>query len=73
MAKPKVPGRRSGRFFKKWDLLLLDIDEPGCGGLDMLKEARQRLPVVILSRLPEDKIAARAFRLGASGYIQKEK
>jgi DNA-binding NarL/FixJ family response regulator len=60
---------------KIWDVLLLDIDELGCGGLDMLKEAnpaRQRIPAIILTRLPEDGFAACAFRLGACGYVQKE-
>lgn len=60
---------------KKYDLVVLDIKMPGKSGLDALKEIKQhrpKLPVVILSMHPEDQIAIRAMRAGASGYLTKE-
>lgn len=57
-----------------YDLVLLDISMPGKGGLDVLKELkdrRARLPVLILSMHPEEQYAVRALRSGASGYLTK--
>jgi len=58
------------------DLILLDINMPGVSGFDVLKgvkadERLKRVPVVMLtsSELPAD--IARAYELGASGYISK--
>jgi two-component system invasion response regulator UvrY len=59
----------------RYDLVVLDIKMPGKSGLDALKEIKQhqpRLPVVILSMQPEDQLAVRAMRAGASGYLTKE-
>lgn len=57
-----------------WDLLLLDINLPGRGGLEVLAEA-QRLcpstPVLVLSMYPESEFAVRAFKLGAAAYLNK--
>jgi two-component system invasion response regulator UvrY len=58
-----------------YDLVVLDIKMPGKSGLDALKEIkghRPKLPVVILSMHPEDQLAIRAMRAGASGYLTKE-
>ncbi len=60
---------------KSYDLVVLDVKMPGKSGLDALKEIKQhrpKLPVVILSMHPEDQIAIRAMRAGASGYLTKE-
>jgi DNA-binding NarL/FixJ family response regulator len=57
------------------DVLLLDIAMPGRSGLELLDELRKlypRLPVLILSQYPENQIAVRAIRAGASGYLTKE-
>lgn len=61
----------SGEF----DVILLDISMPGQGGLEILKELRQRdprTPVLILSMYPEEQYAVRALRSGAAGYLTKE-
>jgi len=58
-----------------WDVVVLDVSMPGRGGLDVLKELKQvrkKLPVLVLSMYPEEQYAARALRLGASGYMTKE-
>ncbi len=63
-----VPGR------DPFDVLLLDIAMPKRDGLDVLMQVRRelpRLPVVMLSTYPDDQYAARCFRLGASGYLNK--
>ncbi|MBM4350475.1 MAG: response regulator transcription factor [Deltaproteobacteria bacterium] len=58
-----------------WDMVMLDIAMPGRGGLDVLKEIKQRcpgLPVLVLSMYPEEQYGLRALRIGASGYMTKE-
>jgi DNA-binding NarL/FixJ family response regulator len=56
------------------DVLLLDLEMPGRGGLDVLRELKQLLPgigVVILSHYPEDPYAVRAIQAGASSFLTK--
>jgi DNA-binding NarL/FixJ family response regulator len=58
-----------------WDLVILDISLPGKSGLDVLKELRQarpKLPVLVLSMYPEEQFAVRALRAGAAGYVGKK-
>jgi two-component system, NarL family, invasion response regulator UvrY len=57
-----------------WDLVLLDLNLPGRGGLELLwdsREQRGRTPVLVLTMYSEDAFGVRALRLGASGYLQK--
>ncbi|HYY98699.1 MAG TPA: response regulator transcription factor [Pyrinomonadaceae bacterium] len=56
-------------------LAVLDIDLPGRGGLELLKDVRRerpRLPVLMLSVYPEEQFALRTLRVGASGYLSKD-
>ena len=56
-------------------LALLDISLPGKGGLEILKQLRDerpKLPVLILTVLPEEHYAVRFFKAGASGFLTKE-
>ena len=58
-----------------WSLVVLDIDLPGRGGLELLKDVRRerpRLPVLILSVYPEDQFALRTLKAGASGFLSKD-
>jgi len=57
-----------------WDLVLLDIDLPGRGGLEVLAEIKRLhpgTPVLMVSAYPEQEFAIRSFKLGASGYLNK--
>ncbi len=58
-----------------WDVLVTDLSMPGRSGIDLVKlvkEARPKLPVLVLSMYGEDQYAVRAIRAGASGYLNKE-
>jgi DNA-binding NarL/FixJ family response regulator len=58
----------------RWDLVLLDLNLPGRGGLDLLAEVRRRwprLPVLVVSAYAEEEFALRCLRLGAHGYVTK--
>ena len=57
-----------------WDLLILDVTMPGRSGLDViadLKQFRPKLPILVLSMHPEEQFAKRAFKAGASAYLNK--
>jgi DNA-binding NarL/FixJ family response regulator len=57
-----------------WDIAVLDISLGGRSGLEVLKEIKQlrpKLPILILSMHAEEQYAIRAFKGGASGYINK--
>lgn len=62
---------RGGSF----DLLILDINMPDRGGLDILKHVKAGHPevrVLILSAYPERQYAVNVLKAGASGYLSKE-
>src|SRR5262245_66389325 len=55
-----------------WDVVVLDIGLPGRGGLETLKELKQRyprLPALILTMYAEEQLAVRALRSGAAGFL----
>ena len=57
-----------------WDIAVLDISLGGRSGLEVLadlKQMRPKMPVLILSMHAEEQYAVRAFKAGASGYINK--
>jgi two-component system invasion response regulator UvrY len=57
------------------DLLILDINMPDRGGLDVLKEVKASYPavkVLVLSVFPEKQYALNVLKAGASGYLPKE-
>jgi two-component system, NarL family, invasion response regulator UvrY len=56
-------------------LLILDINMPGRGGLDILKHVRASFPdtrVLVVSGFPERQYAVNVLKAGASGYLSKE-
>lgn len=57
-----------------YDVVILDISLPGKDGMEVLKDIKLKhpdLPVLMLSIQPEEQYAVRAFRLGASGCLNK--
>lgn len=56
------------------DVLVLDLNLPGRGGLEVLaslKDADLPVAVLIVSMYPEDQYAIRCLRAGAQGYVNK--
>lgn len=56
------------------DLALVDIQIPERGGLELVKDLRQKqpsLPMLVLSMHEEALYAERAIRAGAQGYVMK--
>lgn len=56
------------------DVLLLDLNMPGKGGLDILPDVRKEAPtvkVLVLTGRDEDLYIMRALRAGAHGYLLK--
>lgn len=60
---------------QEWDLVILDINMPGPGGVEVLRELKRlhpKLPVLVLSVHSEDQYGKRLLRAGASGYMNKD-
>lgn len=56
------------------DVLVLDLNLPGRGGLEVLaslREADSPVKVLVVSMFPEDQYAIRCLRAGAQGYLNK--
>ncbi len=56
------------------DVLVLDLNLPGRGGLEVLaslRESDSTVKVLIVSMFPEDQYAIRCLRAGAKGYLNK--
>lgn len=56
------------------DVLLLDLNMPGRGGLEVLaslRETNSPIRVLIVSMFAEDQYAIRCLRAGAHGYLNK--
>jgi DNA-binding NarL/FixJ family response regulator len=60
---------------ERWSVVVLDINMPGSGGLELLAQIRRehpQLPVLVLTVYSEDQYAVRAIRAGAAGFLTKE-
>ena len=56
------------------DVLVLDLNMPGRGGLEVLaalKEEGSTVKTLVVSMYPEDQYAIRCLRAGARGYVNK--
>jgi two-component system, NarL family, invasion response regulator UvrY len=57
------------------DVLVLDVFMPGRTGLEVLDAVQREhpeLPVLVLSSAPEEQMAIRVLRAGASGFLNKQ-
>jgi DNA-binding NarL/FixJ family response regulator len=58
-----------------WDVVVLDLDLPGRGGLELLGDIKRdfpNLPVLILSFHAEEAYGVPALQAGADGYLMKD-
>jgi two-component system invasion response regulator UvrY len=58
-----------------WDVLVLDLNMPGKNGLEVIKEAKATapsLPILVLTMMPEEQVAARVLKAGAAGFLNKQ-
>lgn len=56
------------------EVLVLDLNLPGRGGLEVLaslRESNSPIKVLVVSMYPEDQYAIRCLRAGAQGYLNK--
>lgn len=56
------------------EILVLDLNLPGRGGLEVLASLRESdspVKVLVVSMFPEDQYAIRCLRAGAQGYLNK--
>lgn len=57
------------------DMILMDLNMPGMGGLEatrQIKQAQPQVKVLVLSMYDEEEIVTSCLAAGASGYIQKD-
>src|SRR5205085_2385058 len=57
------------------DLMLLDVQMPGIGGLEVLRQVREKhtdIGVIMISVVKEVPVAVEAMRLGALDYVTKD-
>jgi two-component system invasion response regulator UvrY len=60
----------------KWDMVVLDISMPGKNGLQILSDIQMQVPdcrVLVLTMHPQEQFAQYFQRLGAAGYITKNR
>jgi DNA-binding NarL/FixJ family response regulator len=61
---------------RRYSLVLLDISLPDLTGFQLLTQIKEKypaLPVLMLTTYNEPQFVAKAHRLGAVGYVAKEK
>ncbi len=77
LEKQKTQPKHSKKLIEeKWDMIILDIDMPGKKSLEILKNIKnnkRKIPALVFSLHSEDQIALRAYKLGAYGYLSKDK
>jgi DNA-binding NarL/FixJ family response regulator len=58
-----------------WDLAVLDLNLPGRGGLELIRELKDFSPsmgVLVYTVHPDEQFGVRALRAGADGYVTKD-
>lgn len=54
-----------------YDLVLCDLRLPGKSGIDVLKDAAQKLPIILMTAFSNQEIASQAAACGAFDYLRK--
>lgn len=57
------------------DVLVVDLSMPGRGGMELIRQIKEEVPllrILVLTMHEEQEYAARAIRAGAMGYMTKE-
>ena len=57
-----------------WALVFIDLDLPDRSGLDLLQDLRAlvpKVPVLVMSGMPEEEFGERVLKAGAMGFLQK--
>jgi len=70
-----IPAVRELLRGQRWDVVVLDLNMPGGGGLELLGELRRDAPGVralVLTVSQESQYAVRAIKAGAAGFLTKE-
>jgi DNA-binding NarL/FixJ family response regulator len=65
-----------GAMAPDWDIVILDLNLPGRGGLEIIRDLKDRNPagrVLVYTVHPEDQLGVRALRAGADGYVSKDR
>lgn len=60
---------------ESFDLAVVDIGMPLLDGLEVVTRARRsdvRIPILVVSMHPEERMGVRALRCGATGYLAKD-
>lgn len=58
-----------------WDVAILDLNLPGRGGLELIRELKDAAPcmgVLVYTVHPDEQFGVRALRAGADGYVTKD-
>lgn len=59
-----------------YSLVILDLSLPGRGGLELIQQIKDSSPatgVLIYTGFPEDQLGLRCLKLGADGYVTKDR
>jgi two-component system, NarL family, invasion response regulator UvrY len=60
----------------EWDIIISDLAMPGGGGmhaLEIIKQIKPGLPVIIISSYPEDQYANYVINAGATAFVSKDR
>ena len=60
---------------QNWDVAILDLNLPGRGGLELIRELKDAAPqmsILVYTVHPDEQFGVRALRAGADGYVTKD-